>query len=182
MKPLCFAFAIAAAIVLASSAETLAQGKGSGDTPSATPSDRPSDTRGDRPGGAPGSAIGGRDAPAESEPPPAARTEPPPSPERWNSIASAIWRVRGRVRVAIGYSGARSSSDDARASALEACRDAGGSGCKALGAWSAGCVYITTGHAVNRAGWASGATSDAALKKCRGDGFTCKPPIGGCVD
>ena len=57
-----------------------------------------------------------------------------------------------------------------------------GSGCKALGAWSSGCVYITTGHAVSRAGWASGATVEAALKKCRGDGFTCKPPIGGCVD
>jgi len=101
---------------------------------------------------------------------------------RWNSVASAIWRVRGRVRVAIGYSGTRSSAEDARASALDACVKAGGSGCKALGAWNSGCVYITTGHAVSRAGWASGATVEAALKKCRGDGFTCKTPIGGCVD
>ena len=70
----------------------------------------------------------------------------------------------------------------ARSNAIDACVKAGGSGCKALGAWNAGCVYITTGHAVSRAGWSSGATIEAALKKCRGDGFTCKPPIGGCVD
>src|SRR5262245_1878646 len=90
--------AIAAGIALAAPAHpALAHGKGTGDTPSVAPSDRP----GDRPGGAPG--VGGsRDSPAEPEPPPAARDEPPES-ERWNSIASAIWRVRGRVRVAIGY-------------------------------------------------------------------------------
>ncbi len=136
---------------------------------------------------APGAGGGGRAAPAQNEPAPTPRPSPqeePPTPAapHWNSVASAIWRVRGRVRVAIGYSGTRSSAEDARASALEACQKAGGSGCKALGAWNAGCVYITTGHAVNRAGWASGATSEAALSKCRGDGFTCKPPIGGCVD
>jgi len=90
--------------------------------------------------------------------------------------------VRGRVRVAIGYSGTRASADDARSSAIDACKEAGGSGCKALGAWNAGCVYITTGHAASRAGWASGATSEAAMTKCRGNGFTCKTPIGGCVD
>ncbi len=134
---------------------------------------------------APGAGGIGREAPAQSEPAPtpsAPEAEPTPPPVRWNSVASAIWRVRGRVHVAIGYSGTRTSADDARSSALDACKNAGGSGCKALGAWNAGCVYITTGHATNRAGWASGATSEAALKKCRGDGFTCKPPIGGCVD
>ncbi len=191
------AIALVAALALAWPArEALAQGKGSEGTPSVTPSDTPSaapsdtpnaapsDTPSDRPGGA---GLGGRSTPSEAEPAPPPHDEPPPPPpppppERWNSAAAAIWHVRGRVRVAIGYSGIRSSADDARASAIEACQKAGGQGCKAIGAWNAGCLYITTGHTTNRAGWASGASSDAATKKCRSDGFTCKPPIGGCVD
>jgi hypothetical protein len=159
---------IAAVVAVASPASwALAQGKGENATPG-------------------GGGIG-REAPTRSEPAPTPAPSPPeaqptPPPERWNSVASAIWRVRGRVHVAIGYSGTTSSAEAARSNALEACKNAGGSGCKALGAWNAGCVYITTGHATNRAGWASGATIEAATKKCRGDGFTCKPPIGGCVD
>lgn len=102
--------------------------------------------------------------------------------EHWNSVASSIWRVHGRVHVAIGYSGVRSSADEARESALDACRSAGGTTCKATGAWNSGCVYITTGSAARRAGWASGDSAEAALKRCRSDGFTCKQPIGGCVE
>jgi hypothetical protein len=183
MKISALVIAMAAAFSLAAPAnQAFAQGKGVEDTPSARPSETPSARPSDRPGGAPGAGLGGRSTPAEPEPPPVMRDEPPAAPERWNSAAAAIWHVRGRVRVAIGYSGIRSSADDARSSALEACQKAGGSGCKAVGAWNAGCLYITTGHTANRAGWASGATTDAALKKCRGDGFTCKPPIGGCLD
>jgi hypothetical protein len=167
MKTFARVVVVAAAVALVSPASVaLAQGKGAGDVL--------------------GGGTGGREATPQSEPAPSPtppRAAPPASPpERWNSVASAIWRVRGRVRVAIGYSGTRSSSEDARSSAIDACKNAGGSGCKALGAWNSGCVYITTGHATSRAGWASGATIDAALKKCRGDGFTCKTPIGGCVD
>jgi len=115
---------------------------------------------------------------------PSTSTEQPPgpSPQRWNSAAAAIWRVSGRVHVAIGYSGVRSSDEEARSSAVKACREAGGSGCKAIGAWNSGCLYITTGHSSNRAGWGSGGDSETALKKCRSYGFTCKPPIGGCVN
>jgi hypothetical protein len=113
--------------------------------------------------------------------PPAQQVAPPP-PERWNSAAAAIWRVRGQVHVAIGYSGVRSSADEARASAVDACRSAGGSGCKAIGAWNNGCLYITTGRSTNRAGWGSGGDIETALKKCRAYGFTCKQPIGGCVN
>ncbi len=136
-------------------------------------------------GDVPGVGGTGREASPQSAPAPAPtpREEPPAAaPVRWNSVASAIWRVRGRVRVAIGYSGTRKSAEEARSSAIEACKNAGGTDCKALGAWNSGCLYITTGHTANRAGWASGATSEAALSKCRGDGFTCKTPIGGCVD
>ena len=90
--------------------------------------------------------------------------------------------MHGRVHVAIGYSGIQPTEEEARDSAIQACKDAGGTTCKSKGAWNYGCVYITTGSAVNRAGWASGDSADAATKRCRGDGFTCKKPIGGCVD
>ena len=166
MRTLVHVIAVAAAVALALPAsQALAQGKGADETPG-------------------GGGVGRGEAPARSEPSPAPspREERPAPPTRWNAVASAIWHVRGRVRVAIGYSGTRSSADDARSSAIDACKEAGGSGCKALGAWNSGCVYITTGHAASRAGWASGATSEAALTKCRGNGFTCKTPIGGCVD
>jgi Domain of unknown function (DUF4189) len=167
VKTVMHAVAIATAVALASPAsQALAQGKGADDTP--------------------GGGGAGRGAPAQSEPAPSPspppREERPAPPTRWNSVASAIWHVRGRVRVAIGYSGTRASDEDARSSAIDACRNAGGSGCKAVGAWTSGCVYITTGHTASRAGWTSGATSEAALAKCRGNGFTCKTPIGGCVD
>jgi hypothetical protein len=123
-----------------------------------------------------------RDTPTDRPSRPAEERTTPPAPVRWNSAAAAIWRHRGRVHVAVGYSGARNSADDARASALDACRNAGGSGCKAIGAWNNGCLYITTGTSSSRAGWGSGGSIDAALKKCRSYGFSCKQPIGGCVD
>jgi tetratricopeptide (TPR) repeat protein len=139
----------------------------------------------------PPSALAGvdnlREAVAPPPLPPPAPSPPPPPPapppeKQWNAIASSIWRVRGRVHVAIGYSGTRDTEDEARRSAVQACRDAGGTACKSTGAWNYGCVYITTGHTTNRAGWASGDTTEAALKRCRSNGFTCKQPIGGCVE
>jgi tetratricopeptide (TPR) repeat protein len=121
-----------------------------------------------------------RSSQAAAPPPP---PPPPPAAEKqWNAIASSVWRVHGRVHVAIGYSGTRSTEEDARSSAVDACRDAGGTTCKSTGAWNYGCVYITTGHTTNRAGWASGDTADAATQRCRKNGFTCKEPIGGCVE
>jgi hypothetical protein len=100
----------------------------------------------------------------------------------WNSVAASIWKVDGKMHVAIGYSGTRSTADDARSSAIQACRDAGGRTCKATGAWNSGCVYITTGNAVNKAGWGSGDSVEQALSKCREQGLTCKQPVGGCVN
>jgi len=136
----------------------------------------------------PASALSGVDRLRQAAAPPPPPPPPPPQPpepekeKQWNAIASSIWRVKGRVHVAIGYSGTRDSEDEARRSAVQACKDAGGTTCKSTGAWNYGCVYITTGHTTNRAGWASGDTTEAALKRCRGNGFTCKQPIGGCVD
>jgi tetratricopeptide (TPR) repeat protein len=106
----------------------------------------------------------------------------PPTAKPWNAIASSTWRMHGRVHVAVGYSGTKSTEEDARSSAVQACRDAGGTTCKSTGAWNYGCVYITTGHTTNRAGWGSGDSVDAALRRCRDNGFTCKQPIGGCVE
>lgn len=107
---------------------------------------------------------------------------PPPKPvERWNSVAGAVWKVRGRVRVAIGYSGIVSSESEAKTIALAQCRSAGGPNCKATGAWSSGCVYITVGSNTRGAGWNSSADYDETLRKCRANGYNCKPPIGGCI-
>ena len=145
-------------------------GPRSNDVPADTPSNRPMNAPSDTPSNAP------RSSPSDE------RVNAPPPVEHWNSAAAAIWRVRGQVHVAIGYSGVQSSADEARASALKACRNAGGSGCKAIGAWNNGCLYITTGRSSNRAGWGSGGDVDTALKKCRAYGFTCKQPIGGCVE
>jgi tetratricopeptide (TPR) repeat protein len=135
-------------------------------------------------------------APVRPEPPPrpSARPEPrappavatapppPPPPKPWNAVAAAIWKVSGRVRVAVGYSGTRQTESDAKARAEEACRNAGGQNCQAKGAWNFGCVYITTGNTTNRAGWGSGDSIAEALRKCRGQGLDCKQPIGGCVE
>jgi tetratricopeptide (TPR) repeat protein len=133
-------------------------------------------------------------APARPEPPPpSARPEPrsppavapappPPPPKPWNSVAAAIWKVNGRVRVAVGYSGTRATESDAKARAVEACRNTGGQDCQAKGAWNYGCVYITTGNTTNRAGWGSGDSIAEALRKCRQQGLDCKQPIGGCVE
>jgi tetratricopeptide (TPR) repeat protein len=113
-------------------------------------------------------------------PPPAAPA--PPAPKPWNSVAAAIWKVAGKVHVAVGYSGTRPSEQAARNDAEAACRKAGGRDCKVKGAWNVGCVYITTGNATNRAGWGSGATITDAMHKCQEQRLTCKQPIGGCVE
>src|ERR1700722_374932 len=171
--------AIGATLLLTTDpAAVLAQGKG---LDPKTQSDRPADT--------PGSGAGGRGVPSETGTPPAHHGGPPPAPPQeppppggWNSAAAAIWHHRGQVPVAIVYSGVRQTADDARASALDACRSAGGEGCKAIGAWNSGCLYITTGRSSNRAGWGSGGSIEAARQKWRAYGFSCKPPIGGCLD
>jgi len=107
----------------------------------------------------------------------------PPSPSKpWLSIAAGIWRVDGRVHVAVGYSGARTSDWEARQRAIDACRDAGGRDCQSKGVWDSGCVYITTGTSSSRAGWGSGDTVAEAVRRCEGQGLTCKQPIGGCVE
>ena len=88
----------------------------------------------------------------------------------------------GRAFVAIGYSGLVPSAEEAKAIAEQKCREAGGTTCKAIGAWNYGCVYITVGSSTRGAGWAAGETVDDAMQRCRSMKYQCKPPIGGCVE
>ena len=48
-------------------------------------------------------------------------------------------------RVAIGYSGMRSSAEEAQSVAVAQCRQAGGQYCQSIGVMNRGCAYITLG-------------------------------------
>jgi hypothetical protein len=121
----------------------------------------------------------------QEAPPPAPQLTPlTPSPRitLWTSVAGSTWKVRGRAFVAIGYSGPLPSAEEAKAVAEQKCREAGGTTCKAIGAWNSGCVYITVGSNTRDAGWARGDTVDETMQRCRSMRFQCKPPIGGCLE
>ena len=119
-------------------------------------------------------------APKPEPPPPP--PPPPPRPTYWHAIAASLWKVRGIVQVAYGYSGTRATEEAAKDSAINACSGAGGPTCRVIVAPSFGCLYITSGRNSRGAGWASGASIEAAVSKCRSNGYTCKQPIGGCLN
>ena len=97
----------------------------------------------------------------------------------WIAVAATHWRDGGgRAHSAIGYSGIRHSEQEAAASAMDACVSAGGSGCKVLGAWDSGCIYITSGSSGDKAGYGAGESVAQALGNCRGEGLSCKQPVG----
>jgi len=103
--------------------------------------------------------------------------------EEWIAIAATHWRDGGGTpHAAVGYSGIRSSEDDAAASALNACKSGGGVGCEVLGAFDDGCIYITSGSSNDKAGYGAGATPERAMEKCTNEGIACKTPVGGCID
>jgi hypothetical protein len=105
--------------------------------------------------------------------------------QKWNSIAGTTRETSDGVSVGVGYAEGW-SSQEAQQNARTACEGNGVPGCKALGAWNSGCVYITTGKAKDgrsvRAGYQGGATSSEASSKCSSRYDTCKTPIGGCVN
>jgi hypothetical protein len=102
---------------------------------------------------------------------------------RWIAVAATHWKDGGgTAHSAIGYSGIRRSEDEAAASALDACNSSGGVGCKVLGAWDSGCIYITSGSSADKAGYGAGESVAQALNNCRGEGLVCKPPVGGCIE
>jgi uncharacterized protein DUF4189 len=101
----------------------------------------------------------------------------------WIAIAATHWKDGGgTAHSAIGYSGIRHSEDEAGASALAACRSSGGVGCKVLGAWDSGCIYITSGGSSEKAGYGAGGSVEQALSNCRGEGLVCRQPVGGCIE
>lgn len=107
-----------------------------------------------------------------------------PEPDRWNAVAFVIYRVNGRSRVAIGYSGIRSSPEEAKRSAKAACeRRSDGHYCKTSHANRTGCYYIQSGVNRGRVRWASAGTPEGAQRGCQAGGYRCDgSPIGGCIN
>jgi hypothetical protein len=101
----------------------------------------------------------------------------------WIAVAATHWKDGGgTAHSAIGYSGIRHSEEDARASALDACNSSGGVGCKVLGAWDSGCIYVTSGSSSDKAGYGAGGSAAEALSNCQGEGLVCRQPVGGCIE
>jgi serine/threonine protein kinase len=118
--------------------------------------------------------------PPPTLPPPVAEA---PKPERWNAVAHVIYKTRGQSRVAAGYSGIRSSPEEARRSAKSACEsNSDGHDCVVSEASNSGCYYIQIGN--NPVRWASAGTIEEAQRRCNGRGSTrcTRAPLGGCID
>jgi hypothetical protein len=126
-----------------------------------------------------GAAGASTDAPTSC--PAGQRLEAGTCQQLWNSVARGIIKIRGTPHVAVGYSGLVTSAEEAKESAVSQCRKSG-ENCKAVGAWNEGCVYIVVGSSTRGAGWSSSATIEETTKKCRSNGYSCKTPIGGCVN
>ncbi|MDA9432953.1 hypothetical protein XH88_14395 [Bradyrhizobium sp. CCBAU 51627] len=130
--------------------------------------------------------------PAPSAPPsrqPSSVASPPtdtagsPSSETWNAVAHVIYRVRGSVRVAIGYSGPQPSAIEAQRAAKRSCeQNSDTRECDVSQASNQGCYFIIIGRKRGNVTWVSGASSDQVYEKCSNQGYSCRSPIGGCVD
>jgi hypothetical protein len=106
-----------------------------------------------------------------------------PAAEKWIAAGWANWKDGGgTAHAAVGYSGIRGSDSEASESAMEQCVSAGGVGCKIMGPYSDGCIFVTSGHSGGQASVGAGATEEIAIQNCQKEGSTCKPPIGGCID
>lgn len=117
--------------------------------------------------------------------PPVRRTQAPPKKVWWNAIAAVVEKHDGGVRMSAGYAEA-TNPELAKKTAVQKCNETGIPGCKALGVWNIGCVYITTGTEKTsnsvRGGYMAHSTREGAASKCRSKFTSCKPPIGGCVN
>lgn len=104
-----------------------------------------------------------------------------PSLVRWAAVAAGLWRDgNGTAHAATGFA-VRSTESDANSAAVESCQNIG-QNCSAIRSWSSGCGYITTGNTQGRVRWGSGATAQSAIDQCQDGGYSCKQPIGGCID
>lgn len=103
--------------------------------------------------------------------------------QAWIDLAAAAWNAPdGSAKVAAGYSGVQPTGAAATQAAMQNCQSGGGQGCKNLGPFNAGCAFIIWGSdSAGDVAWWAEATSDATLTDCKKAGYTCQPPIGGCV-
>ena len=117
----------------------------------------------------------------DTTPPPRQNTEPVRQ-RQWGAIACAVWRDgNGQAHVAVGSAIGYSTEQEAISLAQSQCKGRGGRKCDAE-SFNNGCGYIAVGNARGRVGCQSGTTIDRATSKCRAQGYTCKTPIGGCVN
>jgi hypothetical protein len=100
---------------------------------------------------------------------------------RWGAIAVGFWRDQnGTNRVAAGTAVKQTTEQDAINAALGACRSSGGQNCRVVGGAVTGCGYIAVGRKGSRVRYGTGELPGAASAQCRGGGFQCDAPVGGC--
>ncbi len=105
------------------------------------------------------------------------------SHSRWIAVANASWRdEKGTAHAAGAFSGLTSSREEAIEKALRGCQAQGAKGCTLSGPYDSGCIYITVGS--NAAGSHGGIaeTADEAMRICTEGGFSCRKPVGGCIE
>jgi serine/threonine protein kinase len=115
-------------------------------------------------------------------PPPPSSVDKMPKPERWHAVAHVSYKFLNQNRVSVGYSGIKSSPEEAMESAKSACeRSSDGHECLVERVSDRGCYYIQTGYTPAR--WSLGHTMEEAQSGCLTDGYDCRgSPIGGCID
>lgn len=108
---------------------------------------------------------------------------PSDTPGSYGAAAASLYRdSRGVAHVATGISWDFRTLAEASAAAIKQCKGQGGTNCRVVDTFSnGGCGYIATGASRTAAAWATGATPQEALNKCRQGGYNCKQPVGGCT-
>lgn len=94
------------------------------------------------------------------------------------ALALAASLVNGYV--SIGFKKAAYMEDAVRG-ALTQCIRGGGNQCAIVATVVQGCLYATIGSKQSLVKWQAGITTQDAYLRCTQNGFTCKPPIGGCL-
>jgi hypothetical protein len=135
-----------------------------------------------QPAGSPARGEPEEDRSPEPRKPDAGEAPGRPS-SRWIAVARASWRdEKGVAHAAGAFSGIMSSREEAIEKAMSGCRAQGAEGCTLAGPYDTGCLYITVGS--NAAGSHGGIaeTAEEAMRICSEGGFTCRKPVGGCIE
>jgi hypothetical protein len=100
----------------------------------------------------------------------------------WMAVAAATWNdASGTAHVAIGFSGSQTTQQAALNEAAAMCQADGGQGCQTYGPWNAGCAFIIAGANSTGVAWWSDNNAQNLINQCSSAGYTCNPPIGGCL-